>query len=91
MCLVPLIAVGLGLFQPAYFTLVGQFAPPEVRSQAYALAVVFAGAGGLLGIGTFALGTTVGYTWAAATLGSTAVAAAVATRWLVSTVERDLA
>jgi hypothetical protein len=91
MLLVPLIAFGLGLFQPAYFTLVGQVAPPQVRSQAFAIAVVFAGAGGVLGIGAFVVGTTVGYPWAAAALGGTALAAALAVNSMRSIVEEDLA
>jgi MFS family permease len=90
MLLVPVIAFGLGLFQPPYFTLVGRVAPPEVRSQAFALAVVFAGAGGVLGIGTFAIGTALGYTWAAAALGGTAIGAAAAAGSLHSILDRDL-
>jgi branched-chain amino acid transport system ATP-binding protein len=39
--------VGLGAVQPAYYALIGLVAPPRVRAQAYAYALVIAGTGGL--------------------------------------------
>lgn len=42
-----LIAVGNGGWQPAYFSIVGSVAPPRLRSQAYAWAVLIFGSGGL--------------------------------------------
>ena len=41
------LSVGYGAWQPAYFSLVGQVAPPRVRSQAYAWAILIYGCGGL--------------------------------------------
>ncbi len=40
-------AVGIGSFQPAYFTLVGLVAPPRIRSQAFSWAVLYVGAGSI--------------------------------------------
>lgn len=41
------IAMGNGGWQPAYFSIVGSVAPPRLRSQAYAWAVLIYGSGGL--------------------------------------------
>ncbi|MEY2476519.1 MAG: branched-chain amino acid transport system ATP-binding protein livF [Actinomycetota bacterium] len=41
------LSIGYGAWQPAYFSLVGQVAPPRVRSQAYAWAILIYGCGGL--------------------------------------------
>ncbi len=43
-----LLAVGVGSYQPAYFSLVGLVSPPRVRSQAYAWAILIYGCGGLV-------------------------------------------
>ncbi len=40
-------SVGIGGFQPAYFSLVGLVAPPRIRSQAFSWAVLYVGLGGL--------------------------------------------
>ncbi|MGH2758809.1 MAG: ATP-binding cassette domain-containing protein, partial [Actinomycetota bacterium] len=40
-------AVGIGSFQPAYFSLVGLVAPPRVRSQAFSWAVLYVGLGSI--------------------------------------------
>jgi branched-chain amino acid transport system ATP-binding protein len=53
--------LGYGAFQPAYFPLVGLVAPPRVRSQAYAWAIVFVGLGGVISILLFGLGDSQGY------------------------------
>jgi branched-chain amino acid transport system ATP-binding protein len=42
-----LLSIGYGGWQPAYFSLVGQVAPPRVRSQAYAWAILIYGTGGI--------------------------------------------
>ena len=47
MAVVFLLSIGIGSFQPAYFSLVGLVAPPRVRSQAYAWAILILGLGGL--------------------------------------------
>lgn len=49
-----LIAVGNGGWQPAYFSIVGSVAPPRLRSQAYAWAVLIYGSGGLAYVGLLA-------------------------------------
>jgi branched-chain amino acid transport system ATP-binding protein len=41
------VSAGNGFYQPAYFTVVGTVAPPRVRSQSYAWAILIYGAGGL--------------------------------------------
>ena len=41
------LSAGLGAYQPAYFSLVGLVAPPRVRSQAYAWAIIIYAAGGI--------------------------------------------
>ena len=42
-----LVSAGVGAYQPAYFTVVGTVAPPRVRSQSYAWAILVYGSGGL--------------------------------------------
>src|SRR5206468_3709354 len=42
------LSIGLGSYQPAYFSLVGMVAPPRVRSQAYSFAILSYAGGGLL-------------------------------------------
>ncbi|MGQ0830351.1 MAG: MFS transporter [Microthrixaceae bacterium] len=42
-----LVSAGVGGYQPAYFTVVGMVAPPRVRSQSYAWAILIYGSGGL--------------------------------------------
>ncbi|MBW3665073.1 MAG: MFS transporter [Actinobacteria bacterium] len=54
-------AFGAGSFQPAYFPLVGRVAPPRVRSQAYAWAILFLAAGALASVALFAIGDAQGY------------------------------
>ena len=41
------LSLGIGAYQPAYYSLVGMVAPPRVRSQSYAWAILYYGAGGL--------------------------------------------
>ena len=53
--------IGYGSYQPAYFPLVGLVAPPRVRAQAYAYAILFVGIGGILSISLFGLGDAQGY------------------------------
>ncbi len=55
------LSLGVGAYQPAYFPLVGQVAPPRVRSQAFAYAILFVGLGGFLSIALFSLGDSEGY------------------------------
>ncbi|MBW3536250.1 MAG: MFS transporter [Actinobacteria bacterium] len=42
-----LVSAGNGFYQPAYYTVVGTVAPPRVRSQSYAWAILIFGSGGL--------------------------------------------
>jgi branched-chain amino acid transport system ATP-binding protein len=82
--------IGYGSFQPAYFPLVGLVAPPRVRSQAYAWAILFVGLGGVISIFLFGLGDSQGYRLALAVLSAflavSGTAAASARRF----VERDV-
>ncbi|HVM09887.1 MAG TPA: MFS transporter [Acidimicrobiales bacterium] len=39
--------LGIGAYQPAYYSIVGMVAPPRVRSQSYAWAILYYGGGGL--------------------------------------------
>jgi branched-chain amino acid transport system ATP-binding protein len=55
------LSIGIGAYQPAYFSLVGQVAPPLLRSQAYAYAILWVGLGGLMSIPLFGLGDAQGY------------------------------
>ena len=48
------VAAGNGGYQPAYFSIVGSVAPPRIRSQAYAWAVLIYGSGGLAYVFLFA-------------------------------------
>jgi predicted MFS family arabinose efflux permease len=45
-----LLGIGLGIYQPAYYPLVGRIVPPRVRTQGYAYALVFAGLGALIAV-----------------------------------------
>ncbi len=75
-----LAAVGIGSFQPAYFTLVGLVSPPRVRSQAFAWAVLYVGLGSILSIPLVAIGDSEGYRLAIGILaGIVAVAGLIGT------------
>jgi ABC-type branched-subunit amino acid transport system ATPase component/predicted MFS family arabinose efflux permease len=41
------LSLGIGSYQPAYYSIVGMVAPPRVRSQSYAWAILYYGSGGL--------------------------------------------
>jgi len=56
-----LAALGIGSFQPAYFTLVGLVAPPRIRSQAFSWAVLYVGLGSIASLPLFTLGDNEGY------------------------------
>jgi len=62
------LAIGLGAYQPAYFPLVGMVAPPRVRSQAYAYAILFVGLGAFVAIPISGIGEDRGYRLAVAIL-----------------------
>ncbi len=50
-----LVACGNGGWQPSYFSIVGAVAPPRIRSQSYAWAVLIYGSGGLAYVGLVSL------------------------------------
>jgi hypothetical protein len=87
---VPLLASGIGIFQPGYFTLLAQAAPAELRSQAFATAIVFVGLGGVLGIATFGIAEHAGFRATAVLLGTFAFAATLTGRSLAALVAHDL-
>jgi ABC-type branched-subunit amino acid transport system ATPase component/predicted MFS family arabinose efflux permease len=41
------LSIGLGAYQPPYFSILGMVAPPRVRSQSYAWGILYYGSGGL--------------------------------------------
>jgi len=72
------VGIGAGWFQPAYYPLVGRVAPPRLRGQAYAWAVLFVACGALLGLVIGAIGEDYGWRTAMGLLaGTVAVAGAV--------------
>ncbi len=64
------LSIGAGAYQPAYYSLVGQVAPPRVRTQAYAWAVLFVGLGGILSLPLISFGETFGYRYASLLFGA---------------------
>ena len=54
-------ALGTGALNPAYFPLVGRVSPPALRSQAYAIAIVWLAVGALASLVLFGLGESEGY------------------------------
>jgi branched-chain amino acid transport system ATP-binding protein len=52
------LSLGIGSYQPAYYSIVGMVAPPRVRAQSYAWSILYYGSGGLFytiflaGVGT---------------------------------------
>lgn len=85
------LSMGVGAYQPAYLSLVGQVAPPRARTQAYAYAVLFVGLGGVASIPLFALGDAEGYRTAivalAAVVGFAGLVGTTAARFVDGDVE----
>ncbi|HWH33163.1 MAG TPA: ATP-binding cassette domain-containing protein, partial [Egibacteraceae bacterium] len=88
---VGLLATGAGGYQPAYFPLVGLVAPPRVRSQAYAWAILFVGTGGLMSILLFSLAETSGYRTAMTLLAFITAVASLTAMSAARFVRRDIA
>ena len=82
--------IGYGSYQPAYFPLVGMVAPPRVRSQAYAFAILFVGIGAILSIPLFGLGDAQGYRVALSVLAGFVALAGVAGVSASRFVKRDV-
>ncbi len=83
-------AVGIGSFQPAYFSLVGLVAPPRVRSQAFSWAVLYVGLGSIGSIFLIQFADNEGYRLAIGLLsGIVAVAGFIGTS-AFSFVRRDI-
>ena len=82
------VGVGAGWFQPAYYPLVGRVAPPRLRGQAYAWAVLFVACGALLGLAIGAIGEDHGWRTAMGILAGT-VAVAGAVSWSAKKFVRD--
>ena len=87
---VVLLATGAGGYQPAYFPLVGLVAPPRIRSQAYAWAILFVGSGGLASIMLFALAEASGYRTAMGLLAFITAVASVIAMSAARFVRRDI-
>ncbi len=84
------LSIGIGAYQPAYYSLVGLVSPPRVRSQAYAWAVLIVGTGGLLGIPFAEIGETSGYRLAIILLSVVVALAALIGVSAVRFVRRDI-
>ena len=84
------VGVGTGLFQPAYYALVGRIAPARIRSQAYAWAIVHVATGALVGIVFFEIGDTQGYRLSLSILAAVVVVAGLVARSAAAFVRRDV-
>ena len=84
-------SIGLGAYQPAYFPLVGLVAPPKVRSQAFAYAILFVGLGAIFAIPISGLGEDRGYRLALAVLAGVVALAGLVGASSRRTVTRDVA
>ena len=84
------VGVGTGLFQPAYYALVGRIAPARIRSQAYAWAIVHVATGALIGIVFFEIGDTEGYRLSLSVLAGVVVVAGFVARSAAAFVRRDV-
>ena len=84
------VGIGTGLFQPAYYALVGRVAPARIRSQAYAWAIVHVATGALLGIVFFEIGDTAGYRLSLSILAIIVVLAGLVARSAAAFVARDV-
>jgi branched-chain amino acid transport system ATP-binding protein len=91
MVLAFVLSIGIGAYQPAYFPLVGLVAPPRVRSQAFAWAVLFVGAGGFVSLSLFSLGDAAGYRVAIAVLAGVIALAGLTAASAARFVARDVA
>ncbi|MGH3443564.1 MAG: MFS transporter, partial [Nitriliruptorales bacterium] len=88
---VVVVGVGAGGFQPAYYSLVGRVAPPRVRSQAYAWAILYVASGALFGLVFYAIGDAYSYRLSLALLGGVAAVAGLVARSARVFVDRDVA
>ncbi|MCW2607032.1 MAG: ABC-type branched-chain amino acid transport system, ATPase component [Frankiales bacterium] len=70
--------IGVGTYQPAFFTLTCLVAPPALRGQAFAYAILLLGVGGLLSPLLAALGSSAGYRTALGVLAASLVAGGLA-------------
>ena len=82
--------VGIGAYQPSFFTLTCLVAPPALRGQAFAYSILLLGVGGLLSPLLAALGSSAGYRVALGVLGITLVAGGLALRRAARTVRHDV-
>jgi len=83
--------IGIGAYQPNYFPLVGLVSPARVRSQAFAWAILWLGAGGLLSPSIADIGESAGYRVAIVVLSGALVLGGVVARSAAATVDRDIA
>lgn len=86
-----LVGVGAGLFQPAYYALVGRVAPPRIRAQAYAWAILYVATGALIGVVFFSIGDNEGYRLSLAILAGVTLLAGFVARSAAVFVRRDVA
>ncbi|MCW2779016.1 MAG: ABC-type branched-chain amino acid transport system, ATPase component [Frankiales bacterium] len=81
--------IGVGAYQPAFFTLTCLVAPPALRGQAFAYSILLLGVGGLLSPLLAVLGSRAGYPAALGLLAGTLVVGGLALLRTAATVQAD--
>jgi MFS family permease len=81
--------IGIGAYQPSYFSLVALVSPARIRAQAYAYAILFLGGGGLLAPTFASIGENSGYRLSLGILATTIVAGGLVIMTASRTVRAD--
>jgi ABC-type branched-subunit amino acid transport system ATPase component/predicted MFS family arabinose efflux permease len=81
--------IGIGAYQPCYFTLVGIVSPARIRSQAYAWAILYLGGGALFAPSLASIGENQGYRLALGILAATLIAGGLVVTTAAKSVRRD--
>jgi MFS family permease len=84
-----LTGIGIGAYQPCYFSLVALVSPARIRAQAYAYAILFLGGGGLLAPTFASLGENSGYRLSLGLLAGTIFAGGLVIMTATGTVRAD--
>ncbi len=86
-----LLGVGMGVWQPAFYPLVGRIVPPEVRTQAYGWTLLLCGLGAFLAVPVARLGEQHGYRPAFGLLAGLVLTGSALLAWARRAVPGDLA
>ena len=81
--------IGIGAYQPCYYTLVGVVSPARIRAQAYAWAILYLGGGALFAAPLADLGESRGYRQALGVLAVTLIAGGYVVTTAAKSVRRD--